>query len=169
MSALLDSLAAGFEGVPARRAALDDALRDGLPHPRSEAWKYTSLRALERRTFAAAAPAAATLDAALLRDIPAPRLVFVNGRFDPAHSDTSNLPDGVELRPLSQALAGDDPRVRARGGSDPCPSFVEPTQRPGRASSRHADLRRDRAEVGEGVDRLEGSDRGAVPLARTSA
>ena len=110
MSVLLDSLAAGFEGAPSRRAALDAALRDGLPHARSEAWKYTSLRALERRTFA---PTSATsaVDALLLRDIPAPRLVFVNGRFDPDHSDTSQLPAGVELRPLSQALAGDDPRA----------------------------------------------------------
>ncbi len=112
MSALLDSLAAGFEGAPPRRAALDDALRDGLPHARSEAWKYTSLRALERRAFAAAsASAPATIDAALLLDIPAPRLVFVNGRFDADHTDLTHLPHGVELRPLSQALAGDDPRA----------------------------------------------------------
>ena len=52
MSALLDSLAAGFEGDGTRRAALDAALRDGLPGPRTESWKYTSLRALERRAFA---------------------------------------------------------------------------------------------------------------------
>ena len=44
MSTLLDSLVAGFDGGGARRAALDDALRDGLPHARSEAWKYTPLR-----------------------------------------------------------------------------------------------------------------------------
>src|SRR5688500_9647772 len=110
MSAVLDSLAAGFEGDASRRAALDDALRDGLPHARSEAWKYTSLRALERRAFAPAhAPAA--IDAALLRDIPGPRLAFINGRFDAGHSDTTHLPTGVELRSLSQALAGDDPRA----------------------------------------------------------
>ncbi|RZA23902.1 MAG: Fe-S cluster assembly protein SufD, partial [Lysobacteraceae bacterium] len=53
MSALLDSLTAGFRGDAARRTLLDDALRQGLPGPRSEAWKYTSLRALERRSFAA--------------------------------------------------------------------------------------------------------------------
>ena len=39
MSALLDSLAAGFSGDAARRAVLDEALRDGLPPPRNEAWK----------------------------------------------------------------------------------------------------------------------------------
>ena len=111
MSALLDSLAAGFDGDASRREALDDALRDGLPRARSEAWKYTSLRALERRAFAPVSAETATIDAALLSDIPAPRLVFINGRFDAGHSDTTHLPAGVELRPLSQALAGDDPRA----------------------------------------------------------
>lgn len=106
MSALLDSLAAGFDGDDIRRAALDAALRDGLPGPRTERWKYTSLRALERRAFADAAESVA-IDPALLAGIPAPRLVFVNGRYADDLSDASGLPDGVELRPLSQALRGD--------------------------------------------------------------
>ncbi|HEY0309717.1 MAG TPA: Fe-S cluster assembly protein SufD, partial [Luteimonas sp.] len=46
MGALLESLAAGFDSdAPWRREALDAALRDGLPLVRSEAWKYTPLRA----------------------------------------------------------------------------------------------------------------------------
>jgi Fe-S cluster assembly protein SufD len=109
MSTLLDSLAAGFDGDGARRAALDDALRDGLPHARSEAWKYTPLRTLERRAFAARTPGTTAFDAALLADIPAPRLVFVNGHYDAAHSEVGALPAGVELRPLSKALASGDP------------------------------------------------------------
>ena len=107
MSALLESLAAGFDGDAARRAALDAALRDGLPGPRTEAWKYTSLRALERRVFVPAAAAVAAVDPALLGHIPAPRLVFVNGAFDAALSDTGGLAAGVELKPLSDALRGD--------------------------------------------------------------
>lgn len=104
MSTLLDSLAAGFDGGPSRRAALDAAVRGGLPHARSEAWKYTSLRALERRTFAAVADEPVDIDPELPAAIPAPRLVFVNGRFAAAHSDRSGLPAGVQLRPLSQSL-----------------------------------------------------------------
>lgn len=108
MSALLESLAAGFEGDATRRALLDEVLRDGLP-ARAEAWKYTSLRQLERRSFV---PAQATaVDAALLTAIPAPRIVFVNGRFDAALSDLSALPAGIDVRPLSQLLQGDDPRA----------------------------------------------------------
>ncbi len=111
MSALLDSLAKSFDGDAERRAVLDAALHDGLPGPRSEAWKYTSLRALERRVFAQAMPILADIDPALLADIPAPRLVFVNGRFDARHSDAAGLPDGVELLPLSQVMGSGEPRA----------------------------------------------------------
>ena len=108
MSALLDSLASAFQGDATRREALDAALRDGLPHARSEAWKYTSLRALERRAFAPAEPA--PVDAALFAHIPSPRLVFVNGRFDPGLSRIEVLPAGVTLRTFSQVLAEADAR-----------------------------------------------------------
>ena len=108
MSALLESMAQAFNGSDARRAVLDAALRDGLPGARSESWKYTSLRQLERRTFAPAPLAAAPVEAALLADVPAPRLVFVNGRLDAALSDTRDLPAGVQLQPLSVAGAGAD-------------------------------------------------------------
>ena len=95
-SPLLQSLASGFSGDAGRRALLEATLLDGLPGARSERWKYTPLRALERRSFGqpGAAPA---IDPALLADIPAPRLVFVNGRFDAAHSRLEALPEGVEL------------------------------------------------------------------------
>ncbi|WP_064746630.1 Fe-S cluster assembly protein SufD [Lysobacter antibioticus] len=123
MSALLDAFASAFDALPARdaaglgatrRAALDAALRDGLPGPRTEAWKYTPLRALERRTFlpaAGVAPAAdgAALDAAIA-GIPAPRVVFHNGRYDADRSDLAGLPAGISLRPLSQVLGDGDVR-----------------------------------------------------------
>ena len=109
MSALLDSFAAAFNGEAARRAPLEAALRDGLPQARTESWKYTSLRALERRSFA---PAIRTrVDAAHVAAVPAPRLVFVNGRFDAALSDVDTLPAGVSLQPLSRVLVESDERA----------------------------------------------------------
>ena len=113
MGALLDSLASGFRGdAPWRREALDAALRDGLPLVRSEAWKYTSLRALERRAFAAAGDQSlSAIEPALLADIPAPRVVFINGRFDPASSDVTALPAGVQLQRVADVLADPDPRA----------------------------------------------------------
>ncbi len=112
MSALLDSLTSGFETLPAReaaglgaarRSALDAALRDGLPHSRVEAWKYTPLRALERRTFA---PVEVTsdFDEALIAAIPAPRVVFVNGRLHETASDLAGIPEGVKLQLLDRVL-----------------------------------------------------------------
>jgi len=115
MSALLDSLASGFCGSDARRAELDAALQAGLPGPRTEAWKYTSLRQLERRSFSPAPLAATDVDAALLADIPSPRLVFVNGRPSQALSDVAALPAGIQLQTLSSALSAGDDALRFLG------------------------------------------------------
>ncbi|KOR48652.1 ABC transporter permease [Xanthomonas oryzae] len=122
MSALLDSLARGFSGDDTRRAELDAALQTGLPGPRAEAWKYTSLRQLERRSFQPAPLVPTLVDAATLDDIPSPRLVFVNGRPSEALSDLSTLPDGVQLDTLSASLAASDDAQQLLGrrfdGSD---------------------------------------------------
>ncbi len=121
----LDSLKSGFDALPAeliergrlglvRRAAMASVLRDGLPTARSERWKYTSLRAFERRGFALLDPTAgesvetgsqALNNSQALSDIPAPRMVFVNGRFAARLSQLDGLPEGVELSPLSALLA----------------------------------------------------------------
>lgn len=123
MGALLDSFAPALDALrlrdaaglgDARRAALDAALHDGLPGARSERWKYTPLRALERRAFTTADAGPAAFDtgvlAATLAAIPAPRMVFVNGRYDGAHSDLADLPQGVSLQPLSTVLRQGDAR-----------------------------------------------------------
>lgn len=112
MSALLDSLVEGFDQLALRdaggletlrRSALDRALETGLPGPRVERWKYTSLRSLERRSFAAA-EAVPLVDVEQVALPSAPRLVFANGHYIESLSDIADLPDGVELRPLSDAL-----------------------------------------------------------------
>ena len=98
MSALLESLAQGFEGDAATRATLDAVLREGLPKPRSELWKYTSLRALERRTFVPVPAQGVSIEAGLLAGIDGPRIVFVNGVFDAQASRLEGLPAGVTLQ-----------------------------------------------------------------------
>lgn len=115
MSTLLDSLASTFNGDASRRTVLEDVLRDGLPGPRSEAWKYTSLRALERRSFTAVDSVPET-GIELLADIPAPRIVFVNGLHSPSLSAMESLPDGVSVQLLSDTLAegSDTARFLAR-------------------------------------------------------
>lgn len=152
MSALLDSLAAGFAGSDARRAELDAALASGLPAPRSEAWKYTPLKALERRSFQPAPAQAPAADAALLAGIPAPRLVLVNGRIDNAASDLSGLAPGVSVQPLSALLTAGDDAARFLG------------RRYERAEEVFARLNAALADEGAVVRVDEGIDAGDAPL-----
>jgi Fe-S cluster assembly protein SufD len=133
----LDAADAMVQGAPdwlaaARRAACEDVARNGLPGPRDEAWKYTSLRALEAR-----APRVGDADAAVrevdlaaleLPGLDGPRVVFVNGAFRADLSRLADLPAGLTVAPLAHLLiAGrDDARV----------AFDEPFAEPGAAMAR---------------------------------
>ncbi len=119
MSALLDSLQESFAALPAgrvdaaglgatRRTAMLQTVAEGLPGQRSERWKYTALRALSARTFAAAG-IATPVPSSLLSDIPGPRMVFVNGRLDQGLSLLAELPDGLRVDSLSAMLDASDP------------------------------------------------------------
>jgi len=120
---LLDSFKAGFAQLPAelmrahplstlRQSALSGLLAAGVPDRRDEEWKYTSLRALAARAFAVAADAVA-IDPQCLADIPAPRLVLVNGVFDAALSRLDGMAPGLRVQPLSQVLRSTDPGAAA--------------------------------------------------------
>ena len=90
-SALLESLLDRDTALPrgpawladARSAAAAALARDGLPGARNEAWKYTSLRALEQsRVHGDSEAATRAVDpASFALPIDGPRLVFVNGTY----------------------------------------------------------------------------------------
>ena len=120
-TALAASFAATKGGLPGARGVAslrDDAFRRfeaaGLPHRRVEEWKYTDLRALMRDAKPLAdAPDAAAKEAAKaagadLAIIDGRRLVFVDGAFVAELSDLQGLEAGLQIRPLSQALASGD-------------------------------------------------------------
>lgn len=103
-SALLESLLGGH--VPAQRCdAAAALLRDGLPGARDEAWKYTSLRALEQRRYVdgdcGATRRAIDIDALALPGSAGSRLVFVNGVFRADLSDATARP-GLDVGRLSE-------------------------------------------------------------------
>ncbi|MGD9535720.1 MAG: Fe-S cluster assembly protein SufD [Alphaproteobacteria bacterium] len=104
-------LAAQPEWLARLRAEARALIAEGLPSPRVEEWKYTNLRPLAERRFAAVgetppeAGRAALARAELGRS--AHRLVFVNGRFDAALSEIGDLPPGVVIESLADALARD--------------------------------------------------------------
>lgn len=124
MGALIDSLLAAPPPAtsepdwlaPLRAGALAALRTHGLPAARAEAWKYTSLRALDARRFEATDPAARDHAVAPeLLDLPGaegPRLVFVNGALRADLSTLAALPAGLELVPLSRALATGDAAAR---------------------------------------------------------
>ncbi|MFT8674503.1 MAG: Fe-S cluster assembly protein SufD [Acetobacter sp.] len=88
---------------PERQAALGALARTGLPTRRTEAWKYTALRALGSNSFAAPpaaydrARAKALLDGLLARHeslATLPRVVLVNGCHAP---ELSHVPDTLTV------------------------------------------------------------------------
>ncbi|MFA9461694.1 Fe-S cluster assembly protein SufD [Thiohalorhabdus methylotrophus] len=93
-----------------RQAAMNRFAETGLPAPRDEEWKYTSLRPLEKRQFglpATEAPGLRPEEIAeyVFDDPETVRLVFVDGVYSPALSRTAPLPEGVVVQPMSAALA----------------------------------------------------------------
>ena len=114
----------GDDAVVAQRdAAFDLFAREGLPHRRVEDWKYTDLRALMRdaRPLAsppdAAAKALAKSAGAVLGDVEARRLVFVDGAFVAELSDLRNLESGLTVGSLADALSGNGPTLVAHLGT----------------------------------------------------
>lgn len=83
----------------------------GLPNRRVESWHYTDLRA----ALTAPAPMAVTTSAApeIPRKHNSLRLVTLDGKFRPDLSDLAMLPEGLRILSLHEALASDDPSVRA--------------------------------------------------------
>jgi Fe-S cluster assembly protein SufD len=97
LEALLDRDEAASRGpawlADARRTAAEALVREGLPGARNEAWKYTSLRALEQsRPVRDAEAGTRAVDASLFAlPIEGPRLVFVNGVFRADLSNTTPI------------------------------------------------------------------------------
>lgn len=89
-----------------RQNALQSFQQQGLPTSKQEDWKYTSVKTLAQTDFALCKGPVRLPDSqelSLLKE-EAYRLVFVGGHFQPELSQIKDLPQGVELSPLSQAL-----------------------------------------------------------------
>lgn len=102
----------GGEGpswLPAlRKKAFERFTALGFPTTRDEDWHFTSVTPIAERTFKSIKPAATTLTLsdleAHLVDAEWHRLVFVNGKLEPALSQFAGLPADVQLAPLSEVL-----------------------------------------------------------------
>jgi Fe-S cluster assembly protein SufD len=107
-----------------RAAAFARFAELGFPAAREEAWKYTSLRRLEGRSFVPVTRAQAlALEPAPATPLAPLRAVLVNGHLHPASSDLSGLPPGVRLTSLGGGSAGERAaahwlRVPSGGGTE---------------------------------------------------
>ena len=92
----------------ARADALQGFAARGLPDQRNELWKYSSLRALAQRAYAACDAEASrrAVDVALLpaSALQGPRAVFVDGVFRADLSQLDALPEGVTVQSLASVL-----------------------------------------------------------------
>lgn len=88
-----------------RESALGAFAERGLPGPKNEQWKFTSVRDLDNKPFMPVVDDAAANDLAggLIKD--SIRIVMVNGRFDAGASDLAKLPEGVIAASLATAVA----------------------------------------------------------------
>jgi Fe-S cluster assembly protein SufD len=101
-----------------RKAGLESFSEDGLPTPRIEEWKYTNLNVLEKLGTQKADNA--DIDPAELTWLPntleTHKLVFVNGRFQADLSAIGELPEGVKVLALSDALSTEPGLIEAHLG-----------------------------------------------------
>lgn len=93
-----------FDAVTAAGAARFETL--GLPTNRTEAWKYTSLRGLSSLAFTAPSADGARVEIPRdsVADIKGIEIVLVNGRLDMDRSALENLPIGLAITPLAEAV-----------------------------------------------------------------
>ncbi len=104
-----------------RQRAFDRFSALGFPTTGDEDWHFTSVTPIAERTFKALKPGATTLTSSSLKpwlvDEEWHRLVFVNGRFEPALSRFSELPAAVKVSTLSDALREEPEWVEQHLGS----------------------------------------------------
>lgn len=98
-----------------RKEAFARFAEKGFPTTREEEWKYTSVAALEKISFATAPPAEPGEIAPFgFPGADCHQLVFINGRFAPALSRLLPLPAGVRIASLADVLEQYPERLEAR-------------------------------------------------------
>lgn len=93
----------------------------GVPTTKHEDWKYTSLRELEKWEVGPASELSSPVSAGQVDGLrmgvdAAARIVLVDGVYQPELSDVGELPAGVTVCTLAEAVERDEPGVREELG-----------------------------------------------------
>lgn len=126
MSEQLEQLLEARGGVTLPGAGVDwiDAMRGdsarrfqelGLPSPRDEDWKYTSIKPILKKPFTPAVGGSLSqqeLDLFDIAELDTHRIVLVDGMYAPDLSRTGGLQDGVRVCGLAEAINEDPSQVR---------------------------------------------------------
>ncbi len=94
-----------------RHEAMSVFLSMGLPHRKSEAWKYTAVEknlhkeAQVHMPSQSRQPSSEEIAAHLIPDLDAYRMVFMNGHLQPSLSHLEGLPPGILLTDMRSAAA----------------------------------------------------------------
>jgi Fe-S cluster assembly protein SufD len=99
-----------------RRDGLERFAAAGFPSRRDEAWKYTDLKLVSRRSFAVLP--GGPLEVPAIEGLDCPALAFVNGQL----AGAQHLPAGVAVMSLADAIAMDHPACRELLGTVADPS-----------------------------------------------
>lgn len=101
-----------------KNATLAAFTAQGFPTVRHEDWKYTNITPLTKQNFQTAkqnvngALTSINITPFLTTDLLQHQLVFIDGYFAPTLSSINNLPAGVTITHLAQALAEDNSHVK---------------------------------------------------------
>jgi Fe-S cluster assembly protein SufD len=97
--------------LPLRRAGLARFAELGFPTLQDEDWRFTNVTPIAKLPFKPVfepTTDTASKDAPgknIFKNLPGPRLVFVNGHFDAGLSAVGKLPDGVKATNLAETIA----------------------------------------------------------------
>ncbi len=99
-----------------REKAATSSREQGLPTRGMESWKYSPIAALTASPLRRSDPDETEIDIApwLIQGLSEHRLVFIDGRYSAALSDPGDLPQGLNLGSLADAVQTDGARIAER-------------------------------------------------------
>lgn len=103
-----------------RKSAISNFQKLNFPTQKDEEWKYTNISSVLRHNFSPAQSkeivSSETINKFLFDKIEHSLLVFVNGIYSPELSKITDMPDGVEVGSIAEAIKNNNPLIKKHIG-----------------------------------------------------